>query len=167
MSQHYNQSKSQCRKWGMSKHEDYLEQCLLQMGLPVKRKQIFCFKCANMWTNESNEYPGECHSCGAWYTKPGLFCMPDLVVEDPGRHGKAVIFVQSHKYHDGQKAKIKDTYQMEILKKNNWKVFEIYNDELDKLHHANRCFLLLGMFRASLDVVMYRRAYEYEKELIH
>jgi len=93
--------------------------------------------------------------------------MPDIVIEDPMRHGKGVIFVQSHEYHDNPKAKKKDQYQMNILKKNNWRVFPIYNEEIDLLHHANRCFLVLGIYAAMKDLRMYLRAFEGEKEMTH
>ena len=92
--------------------------------------------------------------------------MPDLVIEDPERHGKGVVFVNGI-HHDSDKEKKKDQYQINMLKDQNWRVFTIWNEELDLMRHANRCFLVLGIYRAMRDLISYNRAYAKEKELLH
>jgi len=158
------QRASEGRRYGVTKHEDYLEQCFITLGLSCKRRQVFCFICTNMWTNNTNEYPNSCANCGTTYYEKNMFMMPDIVIEDPERHGKGVIFIQGS-HHDKEKVKIKDKFQIDCLKENNWRTFVVYNEELDYLRHANRCFLALGIYRAMRDKTMYDRAFKDEREL--
>lgn len=159
--------KSETKRYGVSKYEDYLEKCFTELGLPCKRRQVFCFLCLSMWTNNSNEYPDKCDHCGNNYTERRMYCMPDIVLEDPERHGKAVIFVNG-KHHEKPKIILKDKFQISVLRKNNWKCFVIDNSEIDHLEHikqSNIRFLVLGMWRAMKDSTAYWRAIEGEKEI--
>jgi len=164
--EHWNQQKSKTNRYGITKYEDYIESCFTELGLPCKRRQVFCFICLNMWENETDRYPEDCRICGTRYLEARMYCMPDIVVEDPERHGKAVIFINGE-HHNKKQVKEKDKYQIQVLKKNNWRVFTIWNEELDLLRHANRCFLVLGMYRAMKDLTMYVRAFDKEKESLH
>lgn len=122
-----------------------------------------------MFTNPKfGEYPDMCDHCGNYYDKKGrgMFCMPDIVLEDPERHGKAVIFVNG-KHHEKTAQIAKDKFQIATLRKNNWRIFIIDNEEIKHLEYvkeANRHFLALGIYRAMIDLDMYNLAYAKEKE---
>ena len=172
MSRFSKQTKSQCNRYGISKHEDIIEKYFVELGLPVKRHQVYCFLCLSMFTNPVyGEYPDKCDHCGNSYARKGekyLYCMPDIVLEDPMRHGKAVVFVNGAKYHTKPKDVAKDKMQISILRKNNWRVFVIDNDEIDHLEHikhSNRCFLALGIWAAMRNQELYLKAFEKEKEI--
>src|SRR4029078_12072367 len=162
------QSRSQCKRYGIGKHEDYLEQCFIDLDLPVKRHQVYCFLCLSMFTNPVfGRYPDKCDHCGNSFIRKGekfLYCMPDIVIEDPTRHGKGIIFVNGP-HHQKSNWIAKDKLQISVLRKNNWRVFIIDNEELDNLKHSNRCFLALGIWAAMRDLSMYRRAFANEKEI--
>lgn len=166
MTNNWNQQKSKLPRKGETDYEDYIEKCFLEMGLPCKRRQVFCFLCLSMWTNNTNQFPSRCDHCGNDYPESRMYCMPDIVVEDPGRHGKAVIFINGD-VHKKESIKRKDQFQINVLKKNNWKVFTLWNEEIDLLRHANRCFWVLGIWGATRDLTMYNRAFLNEKELLH
>jgi hypothetical protein len=117
-----------------------------------------------MWTNDSNSYPHECRNCGTAYVESRMYAMPDIVIEDPERHGKAVIFVNGS-VHDNEKVRARDKFQAKVFTKNNYRVFVLDNSEIDFLKHSNRCFLVLGIYRAMKDLTMYNRALLDEKEI--
>lgn len=159
------QRKSEASRKGETPQEDYLEQCFIDLGLSCKRHQVFCFLCLSMFTNpRAGRFPNICEHCGNDYPERRMYCMPDLVLEDPQRHGKGIIFVNGE-VHDKPAVIAKDKYQISILRKNNWRIFVVDNQEIDYLKHSNRCMLALGIWVAMKDKAMYYRAFAREKEI--
>ena len=138
----------------------------MELGISVQRHQVFCFQCNVMWAHRYDQYPSGCAMCGASYTEPRMYAMPDLVIEDQETSSRAIIFVNGI-HHDKERTKKKDQYQIDIFKKNGWRVFTIWNEEMDLMRHANRCFLVLGIYTAMKNPSLYIKAFAREKELLH
>lgn len=93
--------------------------------------------------------------------------MPDLVIEDSETGGRGIIYVNGAAHDNKEKQKKKDKYQISIFRGDGFKVFTINNEELDLLRHANRCFLVYGIYTAIKSPEVYEKAFMNEKELLH
>jgi hypothetical protein len=100
--------------------------------------------------------------CSANYDKPGMYCMPDIVLFNGG--SLATVFVNGL-VHDKNKVRQKDIRIKQTLETFGYVVFRVKNETIDNSPVSALRGLAYAMWQAAADAGLYRLMHRGEKEL--
>ena len=157
------QRQSECFRKGRTDQEHRLESAFYKWTVPEIDK-VICFVCGKKFLNYPNDtYPNVCDICGKKYDNVGLYCMPDIILNDVITGKKMVVFVNG-KVHEKRIRKGKDRYQQTRLKELGFKIWIIKNEEIDKCRESNLLAMTKTIFDSVGDDYLYSKLLKDEKE---
>jgi hypothetical protein len=162
---HYNQSKSDLFRVGISPKEDQLAEAL-EYWTNALRQYDLCFTCGRYSERlDETQFASYCRnpSCRKKYNSGmGQHCQPDFIIVEDNK--KAVIFVNGEDHDKKEKRRHLDKYQIIRLSEFGYKVFILKNIAIGNLYQMNLIALMKTIVEATKDDQLYRKMIAKEKD---
>lgn len=156
------QRESETVRRGSTTQELRVSLAFCQWTMPETGK-VICFECGHEFFNwPADRYPQACLVCGKKYNDVGMYCLPDITLDNNGNY--AVVFVNGKVHENNAKRKAKDKYQIKRLTDLGYKVFIIKNEEIDNLRISNLLAMTKTIYEATGDMKLYQKLLKNEKE---
>ncbi len=159
---HWNQSKNDLFRNGISPEEDQLSQALEYWTDPLRQYDL-CFTCGRYSERlDETRYASYCRnqSCRTKYNEKLMHCQPDFIITT--EKNKAVIFVNGKHHDTNENRRYLDRYQITRLFEFGYKIFIINNKEIG--YQMNLIALAKTIVEAVQDDQLYWKLIEKEKD---
>ena len=160
-----NKYLSETTRKGITETEERVKKQLRALEIRYGQDVAICFICEKYFDIQRGRYPSKCGHCDVKYDKKFMYCVPDIIINNPNVAKYGVIFCNGpiHEKNDAQIKK--DKYQVRKLKEFGFTVFVLKNEEVAKLTNFNLRSLLIGYYYVLMYPELYDQLIAGEKEI--